>query len=400
MRRRKRFVIILLVLGSAAVPAGHAARPSVVLTAAPVEARAGTPFTVSLAVRGTTERARVVATSPLGTVGVVARRTGRAQRAILTVPGPGDWRLTARIGRRSYPLATIDVRSAGANLMEPFRVAVAPDGTVVIANGRGHGVLAVRDGRLVRIAGNGSDGYERDGVPATTTAVGFVTDVAVAPDGDVYIVSAHRVRRLDARTGLISTFAGGIDGYSGDGGPAAAAQLDGPVAVAVNAHEDVFIAEAVGRVRYVDAHTGVISTYAGIGRQESSGDGGPATAAGIDRPHGLAVGPDGALYIADTYGGRVRRVDWVTKRITSVASGLLLPVHMAVAPDGSILVADTQRTSLRRIGPDGAETQVGRGFVEPSGVAVGADGAIYVSDVDGRRVTRIDGAGRMTTVAR
>ena len=401
MQRRKRFVLILLVLGAAAVPAGHAARPGVVLTSAPGEARAGTPFGVALSVRGTTARARIVATSPLGTASVVARRTGRTQRARLTVPGPGDWRLTARIGRRSYALATIDVRSAGADLVEPFRVSPSPDGSLVIANGRGHDVLAVRNGRLVRIAGNGRDGYERDGVAATETAVGFPIDAAVAPDGDVYVVTAHRVRRIDAATGLISTFAGtGVDGYAGDGGPAAAAQLAAPVAVAVNAHEDVFIAEGVGRVRYVDAHTGVISTYAGLGRQESSGDGGPATAAGIDRPHGLAVGPDGALYVADTYGGRVRRVDWVTKRITSVASGLLLPVHMAAAPDGSILIADTQRRSLRRIGPNGAETQVGSGFVEPSGVAVGPDGAIYVSDVDGRRVTRIDGAGRMTTVAR
>ena len=231
------------------------------------------------------------------------------------MPLPGDWRLSARLGSRTVPLATVDVRSAGADLFEPFRVAVAPDGSLVIPNGRAHNVLRLRGGRLEVIAGNGRDGFEADGVQATTTAVGFPIDAAVAPNGDVYVVSAHRVRRIDAASGTISTFAGtGVDGHTGDGGPATAAQLDGPVAVAVAPSGDVFIAEGVGRIRRVDA-SGVITTYAGLGHQASSGDGGPAMAAEIDRPHGLTVGPDGAVYVADTYGGRIRRIDPVTRTI-------------------------------------------------------------------------------------
>ena len=396
----------------------QAAAPRVVLLAAPTEAKAGTAFPVTLGVRGTTARLRVVATSPAGTTSATARRTGHTYRARVVVSQPGDWRLSARIGRRSFPLTTIDVRSPGATLVEPFRVALAPDGALVIPNGRGHDVLRLRDGRLERIAGNGRDGFEADGVVATSTAVGFPIDAAVAPNGDVYVVTAHRVRRLDAATGMISTFAGtGTDHYDGDGGPATVANLDAPVAVAVGPDGDVFIAEARGRIRRVDAATGVISTFAGVGRDASSGDGGPATAAEIDRPHGVTVAPDGTVYVADTYGGRVRRIDARTGTITSVVSGMTtFPVHVAVAPDGSLLVAEAQGAVVSRIAPTGARTRVlGTGregstgdggqatralIEEPAGVAVAADGTIYVAEVDGRRIRRVTPNGRVTTIGR
>jgi streptogramin lyase len=349
---------------------------------------------------------------------VLARRSGRAYRARVVVSQPGDWRLSARIGRRSFALTTIDVRSAGALLVEPFRVALAPDGSIVIPNGRGHDVLRLRNGRLERIAGNGRDGFEADGVAATATAVGFPIDAAVAPNGDVYVVTAHRIRRIDAATGTISTFAGtGIDHYGGDGGPATAAHLDAPIAVAVGPNGDVFIAEARGRIRRVAASTGLISTFAGVGRNASSGDGGPATAAEIDRPHGLSVAPDGTVYVADTYGGRIRRIDAATGTITSVVSGLTtLPVHVAVAPDGSLVVAEAQGAVVSRIGPTGARTRVIgtgrrgsggdggpalRAFIEePAGVAVAADGTIFVADLDGRRIRRVARDGRVTTIGR
>jgi serine/threonine protein kinase, bacterial len=160
----------------------------------------------------------------------------------------------------------------------------------------------------------------------------------------------------------------------------------------------------------------VISTYAGLGHQSSSGDGGPATAAEIDRPHGLTVGPDGAVYVADTYGGRIRRIDPATRTITSVVSGLTtLPVHVAVANDGSLLVAEAHGAAISRVAGGAVTRVVGTGFrgstgdggqaarariEEPSGVAVARDGTLYVSDLDGRRIRRIDPTGRVTTVAR
>jgi streptogramin lyase len=187
--------------------------------------------------------------------------------------------------------------------------------------------------------------------------------------------------------------------------------------VAVGPGGDVFIAEARGRIRRVDASTRVISTFAGVGRNASSGDGGRATAAEIDRPHGLGVGPDGTVYVADTYGGRIRRIDPSTGTITSVVSGLTtLPVHVVVAPDGSLIVAEAQGAVVSRIAPNGTRTRViGTGregssgdggqavralVEEPAGTAVAADGTIYVAEVDGRRIRRVAPNGRVTTVGR
>jgi streptogramin lyase len=406
----RTFAVILLVLGL--VPAASAARPRVTLVAAPTEVTAGTAFSLRLVVRNTRARVTVSASSAGRTVSTSAARG----RATLTVPGPGDWRMTARVAGRTFALTTVPARSPGAPLRDPFRVAVAADGSLVIPNGRDHNVLRLRDGRLEVLAGNGRDGYEADGMPATSTAVGFPIDAAIGPDGDVYVVTAHRVRRIDSASGTIKTFAGtGVDGHTGDGGPAVAAQLDRAVAVAVDSAGNVFIAEYAGRIRRVDAATGRIETYAGIGREESSGDGGPASAAGIDRPHGIAIARDGTVFVADTYGNRVRRIDPSTRTITTLAAGLNVPTHVAVAADGSVYAAETQGHTIRRITLDGTATIVAgtgvardygdggpavrAGFDGVTGVAFGPDGSTYVSEVNGRRIRRIDGAGRITTVA-
>ena len=245
----------------------------------------------------------------------------------------------------------------------------------------------------------------------------FPIDATVGANGDVYVAAGNRIQRIDAG-GTVTTVAGtGVEGYSGDGGPATAAQLDFPTGVAVAPDGGLYISEVRGRIRRVDAATGQISTYAGVGRNASSGDGGPALSAEIDRPHGLTVSRDGAVYVADTYGGRIRKIDPATRTITSVATGLsTLPVHVAVAPDGSVLVVEAQGAVVSRVGPDGARAPlIGTGvrgstgdggtaararIEEPAGVAVASDGTIYVADLDARRVRRVDPSGRITTIAR
>jgi sugar lactone lactonase YvrE len=377
-----------------------AAAPTVAPVSVPSAARAGSPATITVRVRGSSGRVTIVATSGHGTRSAVAGRAGRLARARLTLPLPGDWRLAARLGRRTFALGTVDVRSAGANLVDAFRVAIAPDGSVVIPNGRGNNILRLRNGRLEVIA-----------------AIEFPIDATVAANGDVYVAANNRIRRIGSG-GSVTTVAGtGVQGHSGDGGPATSAQLDFPTGVAIGPDGDLFISEVRGRVRRVDAATGVISTYAGLGHDASSGDGGPALTAEIDRPHGLAVARDGAVYVADTYGGRIRRIDPATRTIMSIAAGLsTLPVHVAVAPDGSVLVVEAQGAVVSRIAPDGTRSPlVGTGvrgstgdggtaararIDEPAGVAIAPDGTIYVADLDARRVRRIDPAGRITTIAR
>jgi streptogramin lyase len=379
---------------------GSTAVPRVRLVSVTAGARAASPLTVTLRIRGSAGRVTVIASSAHGTRSAVARRSGTAARARLVLPLPGDWRLSARLGKRTFALRTVDVRSAGADLVDAFRVALAPDGSIVIPNGRGNNVLRLRNGRLDVIA-----------------PLEFPIDAAVARNGDVYVVAGNRVHRIDGG-GTVSAVAGtGAEGYSGDEGPATAARLDAAVAVAIGPDGDLFIAEARGRIRRVNAATGLISTYAGAGRNASGGDGGPALAAEIDRPHGLTVAPDGVVYVADTYGGRIRRIDPVTRTITSVVAGLTtLPVHVAVTADGSVLVVEAQGAVVSRISPDGARTPlIGTGvrgssgdggaalrarIDEPAGVAVAADGTIYVADLDARRVRRVDSSGRITTIAR
>jgi serine/threonine-protein kinase len=377
-----------------------AAAPRITLLSVTDSARVASPLTVTLRIRGAAPRVTVVATSAHGSRSAVVRRSRSTGRARLILPLPGDWRLSARVGKRTFSLGLVDVRSAGADLVDAFRVALAPDGSIVIPNGRGNNVLRLRHGRLEVVA-----------------AMEFPIDATVGTNGDVYVAAGNRIQRIGTG-GTVTTVAGtGVEGFSGDGGPATAAQLDFPTGVAIAPDGDLFISEVHGRIRRVDAATGLISTYAGVGHDASSGDGGSALSAEIDRPHGLTVADDGTVYVADTYGGRIRKIDPARRTIMSVATGLsTLPVHVAVAPDGSLLVVEAQGAVVSRVAPDGARTPlIGTGvrgstgdggaaararIEEPAGVAVAADGTIYVADLDARRVRRVDPAGRITTIAR
>ncbi len=122
----------------------------------------------------------------------------------------------------------------------------------------------------------------------------------------------NSVRRFDMKAKTIARFAGtGKKGYVGDGGPALAATFDGPKEIDVDPAGNVFVVDTENEaIRRIDARSGLISTVAGKGRTKTPGlgDGGPATAATLGRPHGVAVGPDGAVYIGDTNSHRVRRV--------------------------------------------------------------------------------------------
>jgi streptogramin lyase len=136
--------------------------------------------------------------------------------------------------------------------------------------------------------------------------------VKIGSDGALLILEreGNRLRRVDPGTGLITTIAGtDTRGYAGDGGPATEALLNGPKEMAVDREGNVYIVDTENHaIRRFDAATGRISTVAGNGKQGGVGDGGPAKEAQLDRPHGVAVGPDGALYIGDTNNHRIRRV--------------------------------------------------------------------------------------------
>ena len=147
--------------------------------------------------------------------------------------------------------------------------------------------------------------------------------MAVDAAGNLFIAdyANHRVRRVDAVTGVITTVAGtGVPDHNGDGIPATAANLGSPLGVAVDAAGNLFITETGNnRIRKVDAATGMITTVAGTGGPGYSGDGGPAAGAAVGFPRAMAVDAAGNLYIADANNSRIRKVDAATGVITTVA---------------------------------------------------------------------------------
>src|SRR5436305_831807 len=196
---------------------------------------------------------------------------------------------------------------------------------------------------ITTAVGTGEKGFAGDGGPANTARLNGPFDVAFDSVGDLYFSDTfnHRIRRVDARSGVITTVAGnGEAGYSGDGGPAVNASLNEPYGIALDRSGNIFVADRLNRrVRRIDAASGIITTLAGTGEAGYSGDGGPGSRAGpaapnglgrdarertvelraggdggpvleagLDRPHGAVVGPDGSIYIADTNNHRIRKV--------------------------------------------------------------------------------------------
>jgi sugar lactone lactonase YvrE len=225
------------------------------------------------------------------------------------------------------------------------------------------------------IAGGGPLG---DGRPATEALLRKPWRLAFDLQGNLYIADGGngRVRRVDATTGIITTVAGGGTSGLGDGGPATAAELLNSIGLAIDAAGNIFSGQR-GRVRRVDAVTGTITTYAGGGNPpDGLGDGGPATDAILtyDVP-GLAFGPDGSLYIADGR-SRVRRIDKVTRIISTVAG-----------------------TDAEGFSGDGGPAVLAT-FSRPKGLAFDAAGHLYVADNANNRVRKIDRvSGVITTVA-
>ena len=268
--------------------------------------------------------------------------------------------------------------ATGAQLNEPQGVAVDGAGNLYIADVGNHRIHKVdAAGAISTVAGDGTSGYGGDGGPATAAQLNRPTGVAVDGAGNLYIADSenHRIRKVDA-AGVISTVAGdGTRGFGGDGGPAVAAQLRSPEGVALDGAGNLYIADASNnRIRKVDA-AGVITTVAGAGTRGYSGDGGAATAAQLSFPVGVAVDGAGNLYIADSYNYRIRKVD---------AAGVI----STVAGDGRFGGS---------LGDGGAA--VAARLSRPYGVALDGAGNLYIADTDNDRIRKVDAAGVITTVA-
>ena len=256
--------------------------------------------------------------------------------------------------------------ATSASLFEPEGMAVDAAGNLFIAD-TDNGIRRVdaETGFITTVAGNGEYGYSGDGGPATRAMLMLAVGVALDSAGNLFFsdLDNHRVRRVDARTGIITTVAGtGRSGFTPDGAPAAEAMLDGPHGLGVDSGGNLFIAEFGNhRVRKVEAATGLMITVAGTGEQGFGGDGGPAAEARLASPMGIAVDGPGNLFIADWANDRIRSVDAETGVITTVAGG------------GQDFSGEGPADSVALSGP--------------SGVAVDANGNLFIAVWGNNRVS-------------
>ena len=248
-------------------------------------------------------------------------------------------------------------------------MAVDAGGTIYLGGGDGpdidNRVIRVDpSGDVTTVAGTGEPGSSGDGGPATVAKLAHVWDVAVDDEGNLYISADNRIRKVDTK-GIITTIAGtGVPGFSGDGGHAVAAQLDSPQGIAVDPDGNIVFIDAQNqRIRRIDAQ-GIITTIVGNGEPGFSGDGGPATDARINAPEHLWLDDGGNIYVADTYNRRVRKID-TDGSITTVAgngtqafsgdgglatsAGLAKISGVAVGPDGALYIADSRHNRVRRV---------------------------------------------------
>jgi len=235
-------------------------------------------------------------------------------------------------------------------------------------------------GIITTYAGNGTYGSSGDGGPATAAELSGPGGVAVDGSGNIYIADTDNsvIREVIQATGNITTYAGnGTGGYTGDGGPATAAELNYPDGVAVDGSGNIYIADTDNSViREVNHTTENITTYAGNGTGGYAGDGGPATAAELQFAQGIAVDGSGNIYIADTYNNVVRKVTAATGLINTVAGG----------------------DAFGSSGNGGPATSAELG--DPYGVAVDSNNNIYIADTGSNAIRKVNAStGTITTVA-
>ena len=304
-------------------------------------------------------------------------------------------------------------------------------GAAAVAAVAATGAFGVSGGSTITtIAGTGKAGFSGDRGPATRARLSGPRGVAVDGQGNVYISDSGnaRVRKVSGRT--ITTIAGtGTAGFSGDGGPAAAAQLNQPEGLAVDGQGNLYIADyGSHRVRRVSPD-GVITTIAGTGKQGFSGDGGLATSAQLEYPEGVAVDGRGSVYIADTGNSRVRKVGQGGTITTIAGTGetgfsgdggratsasLFRPSDVAADGRGNVYIADFLHYRVRKVSPAGTITTIaGTGGTDSSGdggrataaeliptsVALDRQGNVYVGDFHNDRVRKVTPGGAITTVA-
>jgi streptogramin lyase len=240
-------------------------------------------------------------------------------------------------------------------------------------------------GTIDTVAGTGTAGFSGDGGQAVAARLNQPFHCELDGRGDLYIADAlnHCIRKVDLKTGMITTVAGSSKkGYDGDGGPAIRATMNEPYAVVADTKGDLYIVDRLNAViRKVDGRTGVITTAAGNGKKGFAGDGGPAMGAMLREPNDCCLDGQGGLLIADVADWRIRRLDLKKGTITTFAG--------TGRPRGKVAHA--------RIGDGGPATAAV--VVGARAVCVDGKGNTYICEREGNAIRKVDGKGIITTIA-
>lgn len=315
------------------------------------------------------------------------------------------------------------------NIGQPFGVEIGPDGALYVTEVQNHRVLRVdlRKRQVTTVAGNGKKGYSGDNGPAVEASLNEPYEVRFDSRGNMYFVEMqnHLIRRVDAKTGVISTVAGtGEAGYGGDDGPALQAKFRRPHSIAMQGDEAILVADIGNhRIRRVNLKSGVVTTIAGNGERKLPVDGSIAHGKPMLGPRALFVQGD-TLWIALREGHSVWRMSLASGKLKHIAGSgkkgfsgdggdpmqatFNGPKGIAVGPEGNVFVVDTENQTIRRIdlrrnrittiAGGGPEHRGGRGdggeatkaeLDRPHGVCVGKDGAVYIGDTVNHRVRRV-----------
>ncbi len=314
-----------------------------------------------------------------------------------------------------------------ARLSGPFGVGFDAAGTLYFVEMIGQRVRTIdRDHLVETLAGTGTKGDGGDGDSARLAQFNGPHSLAVARNGDVFVADTwnNRVKKIDGRSGRISTIAGtGRAGFSGDGGPATRADFGGIYCLAFDEGDQVlFLADLDNRrVRRIELKTGVVSTVAGNGKKGAPGDGDVARSAPLVDPRAVALDDRGNLYILERAGHALRVVDRAGRIRTVAGTGkpgssgdgddarlarLNGPKHLCVDTRGNVLVADTENHRIRLYDPGdgtirgiagtGKKGKRGLGgpprdadLDQPHGVTIGPGGILFIADSSNNRILKI-----------
>jgi streptogramin lyase len=313
--------------------------------------------------------------------------------------------------------------ATAAEINDPFGVVRGPDGALWFCEYGGQRIRKItRDGKITTVAGTGQVGYTGDGGPALQATFNKPHEIRFDAAGNIFIADMvnQAIRRIDAKTGIITTFAGNrTKGYSGDGGPASAAALNNPHSIQFGPEGDLYICDIGNHViRRVNLRTGIITTFAGTGKAGDTPDGAPIAGTPLRGPRSLDFDRAGNLWLATREGNQVFRFNLKAGTIHHVAgtgkpgftgnggpakeATLSGPKGIAIDADGNVWLADTESHSVRRFnartgnlelmagtgkkgnGGDGDPLQCAMARLH--GIFVDADGAVYIGDSEAHKV--------------